>query len=87
MQQLPRHNEMLKNKGYRIITLSADEDEQLYKNASKDYPWEDKYCDFEGKKGINFKNYAVAGTPTLFLIDKSGKIVRKTATLEEILVL
>jgi thioredoxin-related protein len=85
MQILPGKYEALKEQGIRVISLSADEGELLYKNSSKDYPWPDKYCDFEGKNGLNFKNYAVKGTPTLFLLDKKGAIVQKTATLEEIL--
>ena len=85
MQILPGKYEALKEQGIRVISISADEGELLYKNSSKDYPWPDKYCDFEGKNGLNFKNYAVKGTPTLFLLDKKGAIVQKTATLEEIL--
>ena len=75
----------MKNKGYRIITISADENEQIFKNASNTYPWADKYCDFEGKKGVNFKNYAVLGTPTIYVIDKTGKIEAKLASMKEIL--
>ena len=85
MQQLPNNYELLKNKGYRIITISADENEQIFKNASNTYPWADKYCDFEGKKGVNFKNYAVLGTPTIYVIDKTGKIEAKLASMKEIL--
>lgn len=85
MQQLPGLYEKLKNKGFRIIALSADEGEQLYKNASKDYPWPDTYCDFEGKRSINFTNYAVVGTPTIYVLDKRGIIEQKLATIEDIL--
>jgi thiol-disulfide isomerase/thioredoxin len=84
MKELPSNYEMLKRKGVRIITLSADESEQVFESASKDYPWTDKYYDYEGKKGVNFKNYAVLGTPTIFLIDKTGKIEAKLATMQEI---
>jgi len=35
--------------------------------------------------GINFENYAVIGTPTLFLIDKKGKVLQKMATISEVL--
>lgn len=85
MELLPQSYEFLKNKGIRIISISADESEQVFYNASKSYPWKDKYCDFGGAKAINFKNYAVLGTPTIFLIDKSGNIEAKLASMEEIL--
>lgn len=85
MQQLPQKYEALKAKGIRIISLSADEGETLYQNSSRDYPWPDKYCDFEGKAGVNFTSYGVKGTPTLILLDKAGMIVKKAANLEELL--
>lgn len=85
MQTMPGKYPMLKEKGIRFISISADESEQVFKNSSGSYPWVDKYCDFKGKNGINFKNYAVKGTPTLVLLDKKGVIVQKAATLEEIL--
>lgn len=85
MQQLPQHYQKLKKKGYRIISISADEGQQVYINSSRDYPWTDKLCDFEGKKGINFKNYAVLATPTIYLIDNAGKIEKKMAHINDVL--
>ena len=84
MQQLPGLYEKLKNKGFRVITISADEGEQLFKNASKDYPWPDKYCDYKGKNGVNFKNYAVEATPMMFLINSSGRIEQKLGSVESL---
>lgn len=85
MQTLPGKYPILKDKGIRLISISADESEHVFKNSSESYPWVDKYCDLEGKNGLNFKNYAVKGTPTLVLLDKKGAIVQKAATLEEML--
>lgn len=84
MQQLPQQYAALKDKGVRIISLSADEGEQVYANSSRDYPWPDKYCDFKGKAGVNFSNYAVTGTPTLILLDKQGKVQLRVASLQEV---
>lgn len=85
MQQLPLKYEFLKNKGIRIISIAADESEDAFRTTSTNYPWTDKYCDYEGIKGVNFKNYAVTGTPTIFLIDEFGKIESKLASMDEIL--
>jgi peroxiredoxin len=74
----------IKTKGITIISLSADTDEQVFKTASSRFPWKDKYFDLQGMNGINFKNYAVIGTPTLFLIDNKGIIVHKWSGLEEL---
>lgn len=83
MQKLPEKYQSLKEKRIKIITISGDESEQNF-NISSTYPWEDKYCDFQGITGINFKNYAVIATPTMFLIDKNGIIEKKITSLDEI---
>lgn len=85
IQGLLQHYERIKENGIRIITISADEDKVIFTETSKRFPWPDKYCDFEGMTGINFINYAVIGTPTLYLINKDGNIQRKSASLELIL--
>ena len=85
MQGLMDNYKEIANKGYRIITIAADTDEQIFKNTSVKYPWTDKYCDFEGAKGVNFKNYAVIGTPTMYIINTTGNIESKLATLNDVL--
>lgn len=72
-------------KGFRIISIAADTDEQIYENTSSQYPWTDKYCDLKGIDGVNFKNYAVIGTPTMYILDKKGIIQAKIATVKELL--
>ncbi|MGB1315387.1 MAG: peroxiredoxin family protein [Chitinophagales bacterium] len=75
----------IKEKGVEIISISADTEEQVFKNTSFVYPWQHKLCDFKGIRGMNFKNYAVLGTPTLYLLDSKGIILEKMATIEEVL--
>lgn len=85
LQQLPSHLENIKAKGVRLITLSGDEDEKVFKDKAKDFQWKDVFCDYKGIRGANFQNYAIIGTPTIFLIDHNGKILLRTSYLEEIL--
>jgi len=85
LAQLPGNYADLQKQGIRIISVSADHDEKTFTEKAKTFPWKDAHCDYEGLKGINFKNYGVAGTPTLFLIDRSGKILLRTAGLDEVL--
>ena len=75
----------LTTKGVEIITISADTDEAFFKNTAAQHPWTQKYCDLQGVNGINFKNYAVLGTPSLFLIDKKGMILQKMTGMQELL--
>lgn len=85
LQQLPGNYENIKSKGVKVMAVSADTDENVFKDKAKDFPWENTFCDYQGKTGINFKNYGVAGTPTIFLIDKSGKIEARMSSLQEVL--
>ena len=85
LQQLPGNYEALKAKGVRIMAISADTDEKVFKEKSESFPWKDTFCDYDGKAGINFQNYGAAGTPTIILIDKSGKIEARMAGLDEVL--
>lgn len=73
------------SKGIKIITLAADIEQETYQTTSASFPWKDKFCDFKGTSGINFKNYAVMGTPTMFLLDSKGIIIEKIATVEQLL--
>ena len=75
----------LVSKGIKIVSIAADTDEKVFKDTSLPHPWPDKYCDFEGTKGINFKNYAVIGTPTMYVLDSKGFILYKMATIAEVL--
>ncbi|SIR02921.1 Thioredoxin-like [Chryseobacterium sp. RU37D] len=86
LRQLPENYESLKKKGIQIVSISADTDEKVFKSKIDELPWKQyAFCDLEGLKGPNFVNYAVIGTPTMVLIDESGKILLKSASLQEIL--
>jgi peroxiredoxin len=87
LSQLPAHYKNLQKKGIDIIAISADENEQVFKQKTKDFPWARSFCDYKGMKGSNFSNYAVMGTPTIYVIDKKGTIVSKLGTIEDILAL
>lgn len=73
----------LKAEKVRVIAISADQDEASFRSRSKNFPWKDTFCDYQGMRGVNFKSYGVAGTPTVFIIDKTGKIEKRTAGFEE----
>jgi alkyl hydroperoxide reductase subunit AhpC len=75
----------LSAKGLKIIALSGDTDEAEFKTTAATFPWKDTYCDLKGTHGENFKNYAVIGTPTMYLLDSKGMIIKKLATVEELM--
>ena len=81
---VPKYTELQK-KGIDVVTISADTNKELFMQKAKNFPWKRTSVDFTGITGTNFKNYAVSGTPTLFLIDKNGIIEKKLSSLEEVL--
>ncbi len=83
MSQLVSNYPTLKKKGIRIISISADTDESVFEFHSKGFPWEEKCCDYKGFEGDNFRNYGVAATPTIYLIDEKGCIRGKYARLAD----
>lgn len=85
MKGLTDNYKRITKKGLKIVTVAADTDEKVFRDTSLLYPWTDKYCDFEGEKGINFINYAVIGTPTMYVLDSKGVIIEKIATVEQLL--
>ncbi|MGK0379179.1 MAG: thiol-disulfide isomerase/thioredoxin [Patiriisocius sp.] len=72
-------------KGIEIISIAGDLDPNTFATTAASFPWTTKYRDVEGMNGINFKNYAVIGTPTIYVLDSKGVIIQKPATMEEVL--
>lgn len=72
-------------KRFKIISLSADTVKAEFQKTASAFPWADTYCDYEGMNGVNFKNYAVIGTPTMYLLDTKGTIIKKLAAVQELM--
>lgn len=75
--------DVLKSKGYEVISIAADVDHTEFAKTIAAFPWTQKYGDFKGHAGINFSTYAVIGTPTLFVIDEKGNVAGRYAKLVE----
>jgi len=69
----------------RVIAVSGDTTKQTFEKKLPYHQWPDNYCDFTGMGGVNFKNYTVLGVPTLYLLDREGIVLKKTAMVEELL--
>jgi hypothetical protein len=85
MASLKSNYQVLNSKGVKIITMSADIDLETYKTNAVKFPWKDTYCNFDGISGVNFMNYAVIGTPTIFLLDSKGIIIEKIISVEQLM--
>jgi peroxiredoxin len=85
IEELKKNYKDLVTKNIKIISIAGDTDQDTFEKSATTFPWSDKYRDIEGMKGINFKNYGVIGTPTMYIIDEKGSIVQKTASFLEVL--
>lgn len=86
MQELIKSYPELEKQGVRVVSISSDEDKESFEKDKKLYPWPDadKLCDLQGFAGENFKNYAIMGTPTFYLIDGKGIVIKRYALLSDI---
>lgn len=79
-----------KNRGFEIISVSMDDKKELWQSAVKkdELPWL-QVSELTGIKGSPVANqYSVSSLPTVFLLDKSGKVIAQNISeqeLEEIL--
>ncbi len=82
IKNYPKLNQM----GVRIVSLSSDHLKESFEKDKKHFPWvdNDKLCDFQGFSGKNFLNYGIMSTPTFFLIDKDGIVIRRYALVPDI---
>lgn len=83
MQSLKANYPVIKDKGYEVVSISADVDENIFKNTSHSFPWGNKLCDLKGFTGDDFQNYGIMGTPTFFVIDKNGEVKGRYARLQD----
>lgn len=74
----------LQQRHIQVVTISADLDNDIFLHGSSDFKWEDVFCDYKGFDGINFLNYGVMATPTIFLLSRKGIVLGKYASLKEI---
>lgn len=74
----------MKKNNVRVIAISGDVSEQGFEKKQRYHQWPDNYCDFTGMDGNNFRNYAVMGIPTLYLLDNKGVVLKKSAMADEI---
>jgi len=84
LAEIISHYPQLVENGIRVISISTDESKEVFEYNSKDFPWPDRLCDFQGFKGENIQNFGVVGTPTIYFIDENGIIKDRQARLQDI---
>ena len=74
MNTLARNYELLRKNKIRVVSVAADKNKERFEAETRNFPWADKLCDFQGFEGVNFTAFGVVATPTFFIISKDGKI-------------
>ncbi|WP_281232099.1 peroxiredoxin family protein [Flavobacterium gelatinilyticum] len=83
IHQLMGNYQLVKDKGYEIVSVAADMTPDAANGHDHTFPWKEQLCDFKGFAGPNFVNYGILGTPTIFVIDAKGKITGRYSSMLE----
>lgn len=76
---------ILKDRHVRVVTVSGDSSPRLYEDTSSRFPWHDNPHFQEGSSSEVFKEWGVAGTPAMFVIDGKGVVKGEYGSLEHIM--
>jgi thiol-disulfide isomerase/thioredoxin len=72
-----------KKEGGEIITISLDIDENSFKDATKDFEWIN-YTELLQWDTSGVAEFGVSATPTLFLLDKDNKLIKKASHISDL---
>ncbi len=73
-----------KKEGGEIVAISLDYDKNEFINYTKDYSWIN-YTDLSQWDTQSVADFGVDSTPTLFLVDKDNKLIKKVSHISELI--
>jgi len=85
-EEMPFVKEYYRNfklSGGEIVSISLDFDESAYNEATKDFEWF-SYSDFLQWDSKSVLDYGISSTPTLLLVDKDNKLIKKASHISEL---
>ena len=72
-----------KENGGEIVSISLDFDDAAFKEATKDFEWVN-YTELMHWDTQGIVEFGVTSTPTLFLLDKDNKLIKKASHISEL---
>lgn len=85
-QEVPHIKEFYKDfkaKGGEIVAISLDYDQNAFESATKDFSWYN-YSDLLRWDSPIATEFGIESTPTLLLIDKDNKLIKKVSHISEL---
>lgn len=83
--KLKNYYEKYKSKGFEVVGVSVDLQNKPWLNAIEENGLKWYNCaDLKGWKGDVTRNYRVSKTPSMFLLNKNGKLLIRTKSANEI---
>lgn len=73
-----------KKNGGEIVAISLDFDQNEFNNATKDFGWIN-YTELSQWDTQGIEEFGVNSTPTLFLVDKDNKLIKKADHISELM--
>lgn len=83
MSYVEEYYENFKKEGGEIVAISLDYDLNEFENATKNYPWIN-YTELLRWDTQGVESFGVQSTPTLFLVDKDNKLIKRANHISEL---
>ena len=72
-----------KAEGGEILAISLDYDQASFDHATKDFEWIN-YTELMRWDTSGVKEFGITSTPTLFLLDKDNKLIKKASHISDL---
>lgn len=83
MPYIEQYYENFKKEGGEIVAISLDYDLNEFENATKNYPWIN-YTELLRWDTQGVESFGIQSTPTLFLVDKDNKLIKRANHISEL---
>ena len=80
--EIAKHYKQWKNSGLEVIFVSLDENEFSFINFAASFPFI-SLCDYQKWNSPIAQNYHVFGTPTMYLLDNTKKIILRPNSINQ----
>jgi thiol-disulfide isomerase/thioredoxin len=81
--QISQYYNSWKEKGVDVLFISLDTEKQEFQKFSKSFPFYST-CEYKKWDSRSVKDFYVIGTPTMYLLDRSNKIILRPISVKQV---